>query len=51
MVWLNPLLNQPGFSPESRGMQAAMPYIDLLAPGADLAGIERVLPRVIEALR
>jgi uncharacterized protein with von Willebrand factor type A (vWA) domain len=51
MVWLNPLLNQPGFSPASRGMQAAMPHIDLLAPGADLAGIERVLPQVIEALR
>ena len=51
MVWLNPLLNQPGFSPESRGMQAAMPHIDLFAPGADLAGIERVLPQIIEALR
>jgi uncharacterized protein with von Willebrand factor type A (vWA) domain len=51
MVWLNPLLNQPGFSPESRAMQAAMPHIDLLAPGADLASIERVLPRIIEALR
>jgi len=51
MVWLNPLLNQPGFSPESRAMQAAMPHIDLLAPGADLAGIEHVLPQIIEALR
>ena len=51
MVWLNPLLNQPGFRPESRGMQAAMPHIDLLAPGADLAGIEQVLPQIIEALR
>lgn len=51
MVWLNPLLNQPGFSPESRGMKTAMPHIDLLAPGADLAGIERVLPQIIEALR
>jgi uncharacterized protein len=51
MVWLNPLLNQPGFSPEGRGMRAAMPHIDLLAPGADLAGIERVLPQIIEALR
>ena len=50
-VWLNPLLNQPGFSAESRGMQAAMPHIDLLSPGADLAGIERVLPQIIEALR
>ena len=51
LVWLNPLLNQPGFSPESRAMRAALPHMDLLAPGADLAGIERVLPRIIEALR
>jgi len=51
MVWLNPLLHQPGFSPEGRAMQAALPHLDLLAPGADLAGIERVLPRIIEALR
>jgi uncharacterized protein len=51
LVWLNPLLNQPGFSPESRGMRAAMPHLDLLAPGGDLASIERVLPQIIEALR
>jgi uncharacterized protein len=50
LVWLNPLLNQPGFSPESRGMQAAIPHLDLLAPGGDLASIERVLPQIIEAL-
>jgi uncharacterized protein with von Willebrand factor type A (vWA) domain len=51
MVWLNPLLSRPDFMPEGRGMQAALPHLDLLAPGADLAGIERVLPRIIEALR
>ena len=51
IVWLNPLLGQPGFRPESRGMQAALPHVDLLAPGADLASLERVLPQVIEALR
>lgn len=50
MVWLNPLLNQPGFTPESRGMRTAIPYIDLLAPGADLASVARILPQVIEAL-
>jgi len=49
-VWLNPLLNQPGFTPTSQGMQAAIPHLDLLAPGADLAAIERVLPKLIEAL-
>ncbi|HEY5740460.1 MAG TPA: VWA domain-containing protein [Gammaproteobacteria bacterium] len=51
VVWLNPLLNQPGYSPESRGMQAAIPHLDLLAPGADLDSIENVLPQLIEALR
>jgi uncharacterized protein len=50
VVWLNPLLNQPGFTPESRGMRAALPHIDLLAPGADLAGVARVMPQIIEAL-
>lgn len=51
MVWLNPLLSQPGFTPVAGGMQAAMPYLDLLAPGADLAAIERVMPQLIESLR
>ena len=51
VIWLNPLLGQPGFSPESRGMKAAMPHLDLLAPGGDLASVERTLPHVIEALR
>ncbi len=51
IVWFNPLLNQPEFTPVARGLQAAMPHLDLLAPGADLADIERVLPQLIESLR
>ena len=51
VAWLNPLLGKPDFTPVSRGMQAALPHIDLLAPGADLASIERVLPDLILALR
>ncbi len=51
MVWLNPLLNQPDYTPVAGGMRAAMPYLDLLAPGADLAAIERVLPQLIESLQ
>jgi uncharacterized protein with von Willebrand factor type A (vWA) domain len=51
LVWLNPLLNRPDFRPESRGMQAALPHLDLFAPGADLASIQRILPNLIEALR
>jgi uncharacterized protein with von Willebrand factor type A (vWA) domain len=51
IIWLNPLLRQPDFSPDSRGMQAALPHLDLFAPGADLASIERLLPNLIETLR
>lgn len=51
IVWFNPLLSLPEFAPVARGMQAAMPYIDLLAPGGNLAAIERALPRLIESLQ
>jgi len=51
LVWLNPLLSRPDFAPVSQGMQVAAQYVDLLAPGADLASMERLLPDLIEALR
>jgi uncharacterized protein with von Willebrand factor type A (vWA) domain len=51
VIWINPLLRLPEFTPESRGMQAALPHLDLLAPGSDLASIERMLPAIIDALR
>jgi uncharacterized protein with von Willebrand factor type A (vWA) domain len=51
VVWLNPLLGRPDFSAQSRGMQAALPHVDLFASGADLAAIEHILPNLIEALR
>lgn len=50
IVWLNPLCNRPGYAPVSQGMQAALPYLDLLAPGADLASIKAILPNLIDAL-
>lgn len=51
IVWLNPLCLRPGFAPVSQGMQAALPHLDLLAPGADLDSIAAVLPQLLEALR
>lgn len=51
IVWFNPLSRRPGYAPICQGMQTAMPYLDLLAPGADLASIRAVLPALIEALR
>ena len=51
LVWLNPLCNRPDYAPVSRGMQAALPHLDLLAPGGDLNSIKAVLPDLIDALR
>lgn len=40
IIWLNPLLADRGFEPRARGMQAALPHIDILAPAHDLASLE-----------
>lgn len=50
IVWLNPLCGRPGYAPVSQGMQAALPHLDLLAPGGSLAAIAGVLPELLEAL-
>ncbi|WP_429281404.1 vWA domain-containing protein [Paraburkholderia sp. GAS41] len=51
LVWLNPLASRADFTSASAGMQAALPFIDLLAGGRDLASLERVLPQVLSALQ
>jgi uncharacterized protein len=39
LIWLNPLLGGPSYQPLVRGMQAALPHIDVLAPLHDLASL------------
>lgn len=39
VIWLNPLAGHPDYSPQVRGMQAALPYIDLFAPVHNLEGL------------
>ena len=34
IIWLNPLIGWRDYSPQARGMQAALPYVDLFAPSA-----------------
>jgi uncharacterized protein len=46
VVWLNPLLGDPGYQPDARGMQAALPFIDYFAPAFDLRSLERILPHL-----
>ena len=51
LVWLNPLAASHDYEPTARGMRAVLPELDLFAPANNLASIERVLPRLILALR
>ncbi|HXW39625.1 MAG TPA: VWA domain-containing protein [Xanthobacteraceae bacterium] len=49
IVWLNPLIGWRDYSPQARGMQAALPYVDLFAPAHNLdslAALEPYLARV-----
>jgi uncharacterized protein with von Willebrand factor type A (vWA) domain len=50
VVWLNPLLNQPGYQPVSQGMKAALPYLDLHVPAGDLDSVKAVLVPLVGAL-
>ncbi len=49
IVWLNPLIGWRDYAPEARGMQAALPYVDLFAPAHNLeslAALEPYLARI-----
>jgi hypothetical protein len=43
VVWLNPLLGTPGYEPLTRGMQAALPHVDVFAPVHNLESLERLV--------
>jgi len=44
LIWLNPLLASPEYRPLTRGMQAALPHLDLFAPMHNLRSL-RALER------
>jgi uncharacterized protein with von Willebrand factor type A (vWA) domain len=44
VLWLNPLLSDPRYEPTQRGMEAALPFVDVLAPAHNLESLERLLP-------
>ncbi len=41
LIWLNPLAGSPGFEPRTRGLQAALPFVDLHLPAHNLEALER----------
>ncbi|HME90379.1 MAG TPA: VWA domain-containing protein [Myxococcaceae bacterium] len=44
VIWLNPLLGDPRYRPTARGMEAALPYVDHLAPAHNLESLEKLIP-------
>ncbi len=50
LIWLNPLLGMPGYEPLTRGLVAALPFVDDFLPVHNLASLED-LARHLERLR
>ncbi len=48
VLWLNPLMGFSDYRPETRGMQAALPYIDLLAPVHNLSSLRQLVDYLIQ---
>jgi uncharacterized protein with von Willebrand factor type A (vWA) domain len=46
LIWLNPLLGSPDYEPLTRGMQAALPYVDDFLPVHNLASLEDLARRL-----
>jgi uncharacterized protein with von Willebrand factor type A (vWA) domain len=42
LIWLNPLLGSEGYEPLTRGMQAALPYVDHFLAGNSIASLEEL---------
>lgn len=43
VIWLNPLAGNPNYEPTVKGMQAALPYIDVFAPVHNLESLRRLV--------
>lgn len=42
LIWLNPLLGSAQYEPLTRGIQAALPYVDDFLPVHNLASLEQL---------
>ena len=46
LIWLNPLLGSPEYEPLTRGIQAALPYVDDFLPVHNLASLEELADKL-----
>lgn len=50
LIWLNPLAARADYRPETRGMKAVLPHVDLLLPAASVNDL-RDLVRLLDTMR
>ena len=46
IIWLNPLIGWNDYTPQARGMRAALPYVDLFAPAHNLESLAALEPHL-----
>jgi uncharacterized protein with von Willebrand factor type A (vWA) domain len=46
LVWLNPLMGNPDFRPETAALKAALPHIDLMAPAHNIAALRDLVNKL-----
>jgi uncharacterized protein with von Willebrand factor type A (vWA) domain len=46
IIWLNPMIGWHGYEPSARGMQAALPYVNLFAPAHNLRSLATLEPHL-----
>lgn len=47
VIWLNPLLGSPEYQPLTRGMQAALPHVDVFASVHNLESLEKLVAHLV----
>ena len=47
VVWLNPLAGNPHFEPTVKGMEAALPFIDVFAPAHNVESLREVVTNLL----
>ncbi|MGT2439758.1 vWA domain-containing protein [Bradyrhizobium betae] len=48
IVWLNPMMAWEGYTPEARGIRAALPHVDLYAPANSLQSLRALEPYLMK---
>ena len=51
VIWLNPLKGSPGYQPATRGMQAALPHIDIFASAHNLNSLRNLVHQLARIQR